>query len=784
MTSSRTISKLSRCIIETLEPRQMLSAGALDTSFSLDGKATVNFGEGLFATDVAVQADGKTVVVGDTGGSREQFAIARFNFDGSLDKTFGPGQHGITITDLGDTGRSGANAVAIQPDGKIVVVGSTRIDDLFGDHDEFAIARYTSDGILDKTFDGDGMTSVRLQDESEANDVVLQRDGKIVIAGSTFDEGIFNPADTDFAVVRLNPDGSLDPSFDGDGKQTIDFSGVDDEAEAVAIDYSGTAATNPNFGKILLAGDTKVSAVNGSQRIALARLNSNGRLDTSFNSEGKVYTTFPGHPLSRASGLLIQSSGKIVIAGSTGGFAGNWQFALARYDANGKLDPTFGTRGDGLVETGFGGNDLGQDIIPSANGGLIVGGLVNGQLALGGYTADGVLDNTFGTGGRVKLDLGPAFAVGLAAGPGNRFVLAGGKDFATARFLDTGANQVFVRSFEPNAAEAGPRSATFVVGRTERLPVPTHVFFSIGGTATAPGTFPFSQVDYTLEGMSFDSLPTGTFGTLAARAVIGAGVTASPLTPFGLPYVEIPANQTTALVTLRPIDDNRFEPNETATFSILPNPAYEAPTFSRTTLTIFDNDPITINFQPAGVAPAGTQTDTGQIFGLRANGLSYGWDADNTANARQRHNTRSPDALFDSFNHMQKNGANRKWEIAVPNGQYQVTLAAGDPDAIDSIYKMNLEGTLALSGTPTGDTHWFTRTIDVKVNDGRLTLTNAIGAKNNKIDFITIQAVPQAGPPTHFNSSVAITLLPLPVVTIVFGFKKDLGSTFAKTLLQ
>src|SRR5438067_2400259 len=203
----------------------------------------------------------------------------------------------------------------------------------------------------------DGTTSIELQDESASNDVVLQKDGKIVVVGSTFNTGFFNASDADFAVVRLNPNGSLDHSFDGDGKQTIDF-GVTEDAAAVAIDDTGTAATNPNFGKIVLAGSTMVSAINGSERIALARLNSNGHLDTSFNSEGKVYTTFPGHPASHASGLLIQPSGKIVLAGTTGGFvsgplAGDRQFALARYDANGKLDPTFGVSGNGLVETVF-----------------------------------------------------------------------------------------------------------------------------------------------------------------------------------------------------------------------------------------------------------------------------------------------------------------------------------------------------------------------------------------------------------------------------------------------
>src|SRR5207244_8640942 len=116
----------------------------------------------------------------------------------SLDTTFGPDQTGIALTHLGD-GSSEASAVAIQPDGKIVVVGNTSNDDLLGQHDEFAIARYNPNGTLDKSFDDDGRKSIELQDESDAHDVVLQKDGKIVVVGSTFNTGFFNASEDDFA---------------------------------------------------------------------------------------------------------------------------------------------------------------------------------------------------------------------------------------------------------------------------------------------------------------------------------------------------------------------------------------------------------------------------------------------------------------------------------------------------------------------------------------------------------------------------------------------------------
>src|SRR5262245_13232407 len=117
--NQRTIRQLSRCALETLEARKLLAtAGTLDPSFSEDGKATASNAT-FYSTDVAVQTDGKTVVVGR--GDAEHFVISRFNLDGTLDKTFGPEQVGTTMVSF--SGFVGANAVAIEPGGKIVVAG-------------------------------------------------------------------------------------------------------------------------------------------------------------------------------------------------------------------------------------------------------------------------------------------------------------------------------------------------------------------------------------------------------------------------------------------------------------------------------------------------------------------------------------------------------------------------------------------------------------------------------------------------------------------------------------
>src|SRR4029079_5540836 len=134
------------------------------------------------------------------------------------------------------------------------------------------------------------------------------------------------------------------------------------------------------------------------------------------------------------------------------------------------------------------------------------------------------------------------------------------------------------------------------------------------------------------------------------------------------------------------------------------------------------------------------------------------WDANNANKMRIRNSSGSADFRYDSLALMQAGGANRKWEIAVPNGRYQVRLVAGDPNFTDSKYKMNLEGQLALSGTPSGNTHWFRSTPIDDVTDGKLTLTNASGAQNNKICWIDLKAAPEGaatGPVTGgFNLPV------------------------------
>jgi len=145
-----------------------------------------------------------------------------------------------------------------------------------------------------------------------------------------------------------------------------------------------------------------------------------------------------------------------------------------------------------------------------------------------------------------------------------------------------------------------------------------------------------------------------------------------------------------------------------------------------------------INFQDATSGGfAGYLADLGNTYASR-NGLTYGWTTDDTANARNKNLALSPDERYDTFNHMQKNGINYTWEIAVPNGTYQVHIAAGDAGYLDGTFKINAEGVLCVNGTPTSANHWVEGTVICTVSDGKLTITNASGAVGNKICYIDI----------------------------------------------
>jgi uncharacterized delta-60 repeat protein len=326
--------------------------GSLDPTFDNDGSLTTDFGttnDQAFA--VAVQPDGKIVVAGRAfiGGTTD-FALARYNPDGSLDTSFDT--DGKVTTDF-LANNDIAQAVALQPDGKIVVAGFARVP---GNRDNFALARYNPNGSLDTSFETDGKVIPTFgSSDEEAFAVAVQADGKIVAAGID--------SNADFALVRLNQDGTLDTSFDTDGKVTTDFDSDFDQAYAIALQPDG---------KIIATGR---AVIGGTTNFALARYNSNGSLDTSFDTDGKVMTAF-GSGGGEARAIALQADGKIVVAGFTA--LNIIDFALARYNPNGSLDTSFDI--DGKVTYNSGATDLPYGVAVQPDGKIVVAGTVQIQI--------------------------------------------------------------------------------------------------------------------------------------------------------------------------------------------------------------------------------------------------------------------------------------------------------------------------------------------------------------------------------------------------------------------
>jgi hypothetical protein len=147
-------------------------------------------------------------------------------------------------------------------------------------------------------------------------------------------------------------------------------------------------------------------------------------------------------------------------------------------------------------------------------------------------------------------------------------------------------------------------------------------------------------------------------------------------------------------------------------------------------------------------------SDQGLVFGPRGNGRMYGWDADNTAALRDRNAPNSPDQRYDTLAKMQE-GADRFWEMAVQNGAYTVRVVAGDPSFTDSVYRINVENVPAVNGTPDDAHHWFDNTVTVNVTDGRLTISNASGAWNNKICFLEVRGAAPGALPLSLRAAPA-----------------------------
>jgi uncharacterized delta-60 repeat protein len=352
----------------------------LDLTFGSGGRVSTPVGGGGQGQAVVIEPTGAIVTAGSRNPTSlaSDFALTRHDAAGNLDRSFGSG--GIVTTDLGGADDEAFGA-ALLPDNGIVAVGRT--DTLGILKTAFAVVRYLPDGSLNPNFGTGGIVTTPFSGNgATANAVAVQPDGKIVVAGFAHTSLI----DSDFALARYNPDGTLDTTFGSGGVVTSDLGTLDDDARALAIQPDG---------KIVLAGVA-------GDNVALARYLPNGNLDLTFGSFGRA-VGFRGV----ANGVAVTPGGTIVIAGATVGAGSTEDFMVASYSPTGTLNKGFGNGGMAVTDLS-GGFDFGENVIVDSQGRIVVVGRAASStildMALARYNADGTLDTSFASGGLLTAD--------------------------------------------------------------------------------------------------------------------------------------------------------------------------------------------------------------------------------------------------------------------------------------------------------------------------------------------------------------------------------------------
>lgn len=365
--------------------------GVVDTSFN-GGPQLTSVGEGEdYAFAMVVQSDGKIVTVGrtSTNAGGYDIAITRHLRDGAIDTGFGTDGRVVTAVAPG-RGMDEARAVVVQPDGKIVVGGST---DASGTDKAFLLVRYLPDGQIDTGFGQGGKAITQFEQASDqVYALALQDDGKIVAAGSAS-----FPGDTgqDFAIARYRTDGTLDPAFGIAGKVSTPFGsfGANELAYAVVLQRFGD--------------EQRIVAVGGEGTFIAARYTSMGLLDPNFGDGGKVHALFQSN-IGSAESVTLTEDNKIVIAGHIG-----HEFALAQLTTDGQLDTEFGEEGKVTTPISLGNWDEATAVVRQADGKLLVGGWsyegngTAGNFVVLRYTPQGRADSSFGLAGQVIAPVAP-----------------------------------------------------------------------------------------------------------------------------------------------------------------------------------------------------------------------------------------------------------------------------------------------------------------------------------------------------------------------------------------
>jgi uncharacterized delta-60 repeat protein len=387
-----------------------MPAGDLDTTFGFFGLSMASFaGEGAWGNAVALAPRGPVVVAGGAReGGNPVFAVARFRANGAPDETFGTGHPapGCVLIRWPFPGFQEARAVVVQPDGRIVVAGHVQ------GSGGFAVARLNPRGGLDPTFGGDGRVLTRRMHSDDANAMVLQSDGKIVVAGA----GRTRDGAIRLGIARYLENGNLDPEFGQTGIVSVVVGAADAHSDG-SVCYA--LGKDVSWGRLVAAGRA-VTVGTHHHVAALIRLQANGSLDPGFGSNGRRVLD-PWHAGQIAS-IAINANGNILAAGNPGHDSGfvAWSFDPRDGDFN-----TFGDGGEAVVsfaDLGFPyANPRGVAIHAGATGeGIVIVGTASASpigtassddhFALARLGLNGHLDSSFGRGGRVV----PAHVLGQA----------------------------------------------------------------------------------------------------------------------------------------------------------------------------------------------------------------------------------------------------------------------------------------------------------------------------------------------------------------------------------
>ncbi len=475
--------------------------GALDPTFGSAGSVTTSLASGnnsSVGNAMAIDAQGRIVTVGLAARGDNDFAIARYLPDGTPDPTFSG--DGLVTYDILAGDFDSAQAVAIDLQGRIVVAGFT---DGGGTGGDWAVVRLLNDGSVDPTFSlGPGHSLSIGPGADLANALALDPSGRILVAGRSVNGG-----HTDAVIARLNSDGTLDTTFDGDGK--------------LVTNLNPNASANQSIGDVTTDSQGRILAGDGGgvagTSFRVARYLDNGSLDTSFGGTG-VRSIDVGSDLPTIVGLAVDPAGRIVIGGLS--FAnGSDQFTFARTDDSGALDTSFGGDGVAMAPIPARLGDM-RGLALDSQGRVVAVGAAGASLAeehatVARFDEAGNLDSSFGSAGFTIVPAGPKSAyAGVAVDDHDRIVAAGnltrgdgsGKtDFVTSRFIGdettpsvdiAGADGAFFNSATPSITFSASEPASFTCGFDGATEPCTSPFVPAAPLGEGQHTFSVSASDH------------------------------------------------------------------------------------------------------------------------------------------------------------------------------------------------------------------------------------------------------------------------------------------------